>query len=287
MSTLRDQLSPADTKRGRAQRAVLDLLEQKQAAGLLPTYGRFVFYELEMTGNACKPDPEDKRPNKRRSHGWPPGAQDITDVLTDLRNEGVVPWDWIEDERRHLLIWNHAATVADYMLDRLSEATINPWYPEDPPLILCESGAMAGVLTSVAARYCCPITGTSGQARGFLVTKVAPLLRGNSRRVYYLGDDDRSGRDIEANTRRVLEREAGRSITWLRLGEQEIARVEPIWKVDGRDGRGHWARELEGLGQAEVVRLLRSALEDMAPESLDRVLEREKQERAEIEGKLQ
>lgn len=43
----------------------------------------------------------------------------------------------------------------------------------------------------------------TGQARGFLVSKIAPALRAGQR-VLYLGDWDRCGHDIEAHTRRTL-----------------------------------------------------------------------------------
>ena len=42
------------------------------------------------------------------------------------------------------------------------------------PLILCESRSLAGTLRDLAARYACPIASTNGQARGFLITEVAP-----------------------------------------------------------------------------------------------------------------
>jgi hypothetical protein len=142
----------------------------------------------------------------------------------------------------------------------------------------------------VAADYRCPITGTKGQSRGFLVTEVAPLLIENDRPVLYLGDSDKSGTDIEANTRRVLERETGRVIEWTRLGmtEQLVEQrgVEPIWKVDGRTKRGHWAVEVESLGQAGVVDLVRAALDALLREPIARVREREERERAEVRGLL-
>jgi hypothetical protein len=45
-------LSGSHTKRGRIQRVVLDLLDQHEADGGLPTNGRFVFYELEQQGHS-------------------------------------------------------------------------------------------------------------------------------------------------------------------------------------------------------------------------------------------
>jgi hypothetical protein len=120
-------LSPPDTKAGRTQRVVLDLLRQHEADGALPTAGRFVFYELEQQGLAVKPDPDDQRRNRRRSHGWPPGQQDITDALTTLREREVIPWDWITDEERHLTSWRYAATVAEYLEESIDRARIDCW----------------------------------------------------------------------------------------------------------------------------------------------------------------
>ena len=99
--------------------------------------------------------------------------------------------------------------------------------------------------------------------------------------VLYLGDLDRSGTDIEANTRRVLEREAARELDWRRLGmtEAQAEEIEPIWKVDGRDGRGHWAWEVEALGQAGVVELVRDGARELLPEPLADVQEREERQR--------
>ena len=65
----------------------------------LPTTIRFVFYELEQRGSAQKPKPDDVRRNVRRSKVWPPGSQDITDAITALREDGVVPWNWIAAHR--------------------------------------------------------------------------------------------------------------------------------------------------------------------------------------------
>jgi hypothetical protein len=192
-------LSNADSKRGRIQRAVLALMHEHRLDGMIPTSGRFAFYELEQRGLATK----DGGTDTRRSLGWPPGAQDITDALTYLRENMVIPWAWIWDESRSVTEWRSADTILDYVRDLLADAALNPW-GEPAPLIICESRATAGVLRSLAGEYLCQITGTGGQVAGFLYTNVAPRLRDNNRRVLYLGDLDLSGGQIEENTRRVL-----------------------------------------------------------------------------------
>ncbi len=268
------------TKAARTRQVALDQLKRHEADAAVPTSIRFIFYELEQVGNAKKPDPDDKRPHKRRSIGWPPGEQDIIDAVTWLRENDVIPWWWIEDETRTLTEWAYAPTVLDYLLDRLDEATINPWGVEPPPLIVCESRATAGVLRSAVSPYVCPITGTAGQVNGFLRTEVAPLLQGNDRRVFYLGDLDFSGGKIEDNTRRVLERAAERDLLdhWDRLGMTEAQATEhgitPILKTDGRTRETHKAIEVEALGQSGVVALVRAALDAVLPEPLGRVQER-------------
>ena len=198
MSSAATAYGRPNTKAARTRQVVHELLLQHDREDGVPTSLRFVFYELEQRGDATKPDPDDRRPNKRRNRGWPPGAQDVTDAVTWLREQAVVPWGWIEDEQRSVTDWRYDDdSVADFVLAAVNRARINPWDFE-PPLILTESLATAGVLRhAVASHYLCPIAGTKGQAHGFLVTEVAPLLVENDRPVLYLGDLDRPGEDIE------------------------------------------------------------------------------------------
>jgi hypothetical protein len=88
-----------------------------------------VFYELEQVGLAMKPDPGDQRRNRRRSIGWPPGQQDITDAVTHLRDKGVVPWSWIADEERQIYVWDQsiaAGPVEPATLPRRSSRCLAP-----------------------------------------------------------------------------------------------------------------------------------------------------------------
>ena len=93
----------------------------------------------------------------------------------------------------------------DYAVDAVESARIDLWAGEPPPLIICESRAVKGVLERLAGEYLVPITATAGQCGGFLVNEVAPLLEDGSweRRVGYIGDHEIRGPadQIEANTR--------------------------------------------------------------------------------------
>lgn len=159
-----------ETKKARGREAILAQLRVHERDGTLPTTGRFMFYELEARGLATKPHPDDRRPNRRRNKGWPPGSQDVGDHLTGLRDDGTIPWLWVTDTERIAVIFAHAATVADYVRERLAEATINPW-PGPPPLILCEDKGTAEALTPAVGEYSCPIAGLKGQSNGFSAPK--------------------------------------------------------------------------------------------------------------------
>jgi hypothetical protein len=273
-------LSRPTTAKGQLQRAVLALLYEHADRDELPTNARFVFYELEQAGVVSK-----VRTGARRAD------QNTSEALTWLRDRGLVPWDWIVDETREVHDWHHAATARDYVLDSLERLRINPW-GQPPPLIVCESRSLGGVLRPLAYEYVCPLAPTNGQCGGFLHTVVAPMLLGNDRRVLYLGDHDLSGDQIEANTRRVLAREAEREIDWRRVAitaEQITERgLTPILKADQRyrPPREHEAWETEALGQTTVTALVREALDALLPEPLSDVQEREQAQREAVAGFL-
>jgi HEAT repeat protein len=80
------------SKIGSLRLALLELLEEHERDNALPTSARFLFYELVQRGILSK---------QRKTQGRRPN-QNISDALTDLRERGDVPWDWIVDETRSL-----------------------------------------------------------------------------------------------------------------------------------------------------------------------------------------
>lgn len=169
---------------------------------------------------------------------------------------------------------------------------MNPWGDEPPPLILTESKGTAAALRPLAGDYLCPVAGLKGHTTGFLRTVVAAHLRDDEkpRRVIYLGDLDKSGYDIEANALGVLADVAGLR-EWHRLAMTEHLAderdISPIWKIDGRNAAGHWAIEVESLGQPELVDLLRGHLDGLLPGPLADVRERERRERDAVRARLE
>jgi hypothetical protein len=283
-----DGLSKPHTKKGRLQRACLALLREHEADGALPTSIRFLFYELEGRGIIPKVYRyTDGSPKPRKP------SQDVSDALTALREAGLIPWDWLVDESRILHSWTYAATMSEYVKNQLRYARIDPWDGAAPPLILCESRSLAGVLRNIAGTYICPIAATNGQTGGFLRTTVGPLIqetRWSPRPVLYFGDLDLSGGHIEENTREVLE-EYGR-LTWTRLAITNVQVSEhhltAIGKPDHRykPVRTFPAVETEALRQRVIQRILREHLDGMLPEPLADVLEREERQRVQVRARL-
>jgi hypothetical protein len=129
--------------------------------------------------------------------------QDLHDALTDIREDGRIPWDWIVDETRSLDDYTGYETVKQGVLAQLPYIGLDPWRGR-APMILTESRSLAGVLRDIVAEYRARIASTNGQCGGFLRTNIAPQLQPRDR-VIYLGDLDLAGNQIEDNTRRVLE----------------------------------------------------------------------------------
>ena len=92
-------LSAADSKKGRLQRECLKLLREHERNGDIPTNSRFLFYELEQRG--VIPKKYDGVNPKTKNYARTP-LQDVSVATMHLREVGLVPWHWIEDETRTL-----------------------------------------------------------------------------------------------------------------------------------------------------------------------------------------
>jgi hypothetical protein len=279
------KLSRPDSKAGRLQRHCLSLLAEHRRDGAIPTSGRFLFYELVGRGVVPKDHYRDENGNKKSRTP----AQDGADALWHLRRKArIVPMNWIVDETRDLDSWEYASSVYKYVEDTLPFARIDLWEGAPPPLIICESRSLAGVLRLVARDYLCPIAATNGQVGGFLHTTVGPLIEegGGTRRVLYFGDLDLSGGHIEENTRNELS-EYG-ELDWQRLAITNVqVREHSLTPVTKKDNRFRPpltfpAVETEALRQREIQRILTERLDAELPEPLSAVLEREQRERVQV-----
>jgi hypothetical protein len=270
------------SKIGALRATLIELLREHERDGALPTSARFLFYELVQRGVLSKEARPPRRPGERPRRP----DQDLHDALMDIREDGLIPWDWIVDETRSLDDYTGYASVRDGVLAKLPYIKLDPWR-DRAPMILTESRSLAGVLRGVVRDYRARTSSTNGQVGGFLRTDIAPALRSGDI-VGYLGDYDLSGGQIEDNTRSVLEREIGGVLDWTRvaLTEQQVSDYDlpVIIKRDKRykDGHPHEAVETEALRQTVLTDILRDWLAALLPEPLERVQEREQRQRRRI-----
>jgi hypothetical protein len=243
----------------------------------LPTSARFLYYELVVRAVLQK--------HKEQGSGGRRSDQDLHDALTYLREQGVVPWDWLVDETRSLDDYTGWSSINRWATTMVKHVRLDPWDGR-APLLLLESRSLAGVLRKLAQRNAIKLAATNGQVGGFLHTDIAPTLEPGDR-VLYGGDYDLCGGQIEDNTRRVLERLIGGELDWTRimLTEQQVEQYDlrrlEIMKPDRRykPVRYHPAIETEALQQQVIVQIVRDALDAELPEPLERVLEREAKQR--------
>jgi hypothetical protein len=269
-----------NSKIGKLRAVILALLREHDHDNALPTSARFLFYELVQRGHLPK-----------HVSGGRRADQNLHVALTDLRDDEIVPWDWIIDETRSVEDFSGYPSVKDGVLAQLSYIKIDPWRG-NPPMIITESRSLAGALRPIADEYRCCIAATIGQCVGFLHTEIAPRLRFLTEpRVLYFGDFDLSGDHIEANTKRVLEQLCGAfGDNWERvaLTQAQVTdyKLPEITKHDGRfkNGGTHQAVETEALSQTVLMDILRARLEQLIPQSLARVRKREAWQRKHIEN---
>jgi hypothetical protein len=275
---------------------------EKWCTDVLPTNATFIFYELEQRGIVTKDRGINPKTGKRyeRTH-----RQDISDAAMKLREAGLVPWGWLTDETRDIIVPLYAASVREYVLDLVDGASIDAWGGGLPPLTICEARGVKAVLERIAYRYVAPLAATAGQSGGYIVTEIVPRLtgKGAGRDVFYIGDWEVGGpaQQIEENTQRRIAEHGGRPGRWTRIAltatqvdGSESLRSKAIVKADKRyrnGGKPYTAVECEALGQAEIIELVRKALDRLRGqrglEPIEDVLVREDAERDEVRRLLQ
>lgn len=269
---------PLPTRRNgsKASRIQGALLEELAGGGA--TTVRFLFYRLESRGVVDKDKASD--------------AQAVSSVLTELRDAGVVPMEQIIDRTRSATTWPTYATMDDAVRHAVASARIDPWNGRPRPQLWVESESLAGWIEPTAYRYAVRVVPLKGQSSRGLVWEAAEDLTEDTT-ILYLGDCDRSGRDIErafiervsvvARMRAHLATRDGIDSTDVAaalvaedmvvrpmdLNVRRVAVTEQqvidhdlpvIYKRDKRDGKTAEATEAEALPEAVMVGLIEDAL---------------------------
>lgn len=215
-------------------------------------------------------------------------------MLKNLRVSGVVPFDWVVDNIRSTIkptSWagldDFADTVARaYRLDFWSRL---PEYVE----VIVEKDTIGGKLSAVTRQYDIPLHPIRGYSSITYAHDIARSWDGITKpiTVYYFGDHDPSGRDLERNIQESLKHFSKREFTWRRLGidpaDFETYEVRPLApkKKDSRYkrfiARGWYdCAEVEAIPAVKMRGILQNAIESHIPQGeWQRLLEVERIER--------
>jgi len=253
-----------------------------------PQTVRQVFYQLVTRGTIEKTEKEYQ------------GV--VIRLLSEMRLDGRIPWDWIVDESRRTRITQTFDNISDALQDtakfyRRSALRECSDYLE----IWSEKEALAGIIYDVASDYDVPVVVSKGMPSltqvfgSFLNIKHAGRAGKNSY-IYQFGDHDPTGCLIpKSNEARLCEfcDEHGIDppvVERIALTEEQVERHRLPTRPTKRDGNTH-AKDFEGdsveldaLPSSELRALVRECIEwHINPSALETLREAEQSEREILE----
>jgi hypothetical protein len=254
------------SRRRRTKREVQQLCDV--IAGVVsanaPMTVRQVFYQLVSLGVIDKTEGEYR------------GV--VVRLLTKMRMEGLLPWHWITDGTR----WMHKSARYGSIEEALRATSRlyrrDYWRElEDYVEVWLEKDALAGVLFSVTDEWGVPLMVTRGFASLSYIHKAAQAIERVAKptHIYYFGDYDPSGVEIDRNLeRRLREFAPGSEIRF----ERVAVRREQIEQL-GLPTRPTKVRTTHGLGlhegdSVEVDAIPPAVLLDLVRGSIERHVDR-------------
>lgn len=191
--------------------AIFDIVRENQPTGI-----RFTFYTAVTRGIVPK------------TRG---GYIKVQRAVLQMRREGCIPWPWIVDThrwRRKPTSWGSLDELLDHVqrdyrrdLWRNSDVAVEVW---------CESESVAGVLEPITWKWDVPLYPIKGQTSDSFAYGAAQSYRHDPRSlvIFYVGDHDPAGYEIETNLHAKLVEHSGRhDIDFVRLAvdADDVARL--------------------------------------------------------------
>lgn len=218
--------------------------------------------------------------------------------LTRMRLEGILPWSWITDGTR----WMHKSVRYGSVEEALEETRRHyrrdHWRELDEYVeVWLEKDALAGVLFRVTDEWGVPLMVTRGFASLSYVHNAAETIErvGKPTHLYYFGDYDPSGVEIDRNLERRLREFAPCSEIHF---ERVAVRREQIDEYDlptrptkrtanhGRGVHDGESVEVDAIPPATLLGLVRGAIEHHVDHSRVAVLEAAEASERELLGGL-
>ncbi|MEN6507009.1 MAG: hypothetical protein ABFD92_20940 [Planctomycetaceae bacterium] len=236
-------------------------------------------------------------PNNIRSY------KRIVGVVGDGRLAGMIDWAMIEDRGRDVLYPAHWDTVADIAHAAAAQFRIDRWQNQGVHIeVMIEKDALAGVLQPICRELDIRLSPNRGYSSLSALYEHAQLMQqmslinGKDVHLFYLGDHDPSGLDMDRDIAdRLRMFTSGTRIYFERLAltEPQIEEYDPppnpAKESDSRflayvEEHGDESWELDALDPVLLRDLVKDAvLELRDEEAYQRVMSREEPMRAELE----
>jgi hypothetical protein len=220
---------------------------------------RQIFYRLVSAGMIDKTEGE-------YNHG-------VIRLLTEMRLDGALPFDWIADNTRWMRKPNSFGSIGDAIRKTAEFYRQAIW--RDLPVyveVWLEKEALAGVLVDVTAEYDVPLMVTRGYASLSYLHSAAEAIasKGKPAYIYYFGDHDPSGQDISANVeRRLREFAPGAEIHFERVAVTPDQIAE--WNLPTRPTKQSDTRARGFVGEStEVDAIEPDTLRELARDCIER-----------------
>lgn len=173
--------------------AVMEIAREHHPTGI-----RFIYYTATARGIVTKNDS---------------GYNKIQRAVLDLRRSGQMPWGWIVDTNRWMRKPTSYESPGDALDDLASSYRRALWQDSTVAVeVWCESESVAGVLHPVTSKWDVPLYPIKGQTSDSFAYGAARLYKNDPRSVviYYVGDHDPHGYEIETNLHAKLVEHSGR-----------------------------------------------------------------------------
>lgn len=173
--------------------AVYEIVRENQPTGV-----RFSYYTATTLGVV----PKTKN-----------GARKVQRAILDMRRNGRIPWSWIVDTNRWMRKPTSYGSVSEVLADAAASYRRALWRDSGTVVeVWCESESVAGVLYPVTSEWDVPLYPIKGQTSDSFAWGAAQSYRDDPRQIviFYVGDHDPHGYEIESNLRAKLMEHSGR-----------------------------------------------------------------------------
>lgn len=221
--------------------------------------------------------------------------QRISDLLVDMRKDGLIPWDWIEDRirrPRQVAMWDD---LKSFGASALQSYRRDVWI-EQPELVevWLEKDALSGIFEDVLRPYRVTLNVGRGYDGWSSIHDAAMRYREWPRvHIAYFGDFDPSGEDMQRSLQeRLTFFDVDPVVTRWAILPEDIATYdlppEPAKKADKRrdsfvERFGDETVELDALPTDVLEARIRQAVESvMDLDALERVEQEEKRDKTQL-----